>query len=181
MVEIALGAAFAIAAGVEAGGGSWTRVELIRLLRDWYALAILTIVFIYDWRYYLILPKVTLPATALLLAANFAIGLSWPSLLGGLAVGVGFFGLQFVLSRGRWIGAGDIYLGALLGALLGFQRIWVALFLAYVGGAVVGVALLALKRKGWRSELPFGTFLSVAAAASLLFGDRLLAWYFGML
>ncbi len=35
-------------------------------------------------------------------------------------VGAGFFLLQYVVSRGRWIGGGDIRIGAMMGMMLGF-------------------------------------------------------------
>jgi prepilin signal peptidase PulO-like enzyme (type II secretory pathway) len=101
------------------------------------------------------------------------------SLALGIALGAGFFAAQYAVSGGRWIGGGDIRLGALMGALLGWQSLLVALFLAYVSGALVAVPLLARRTKQWGSTIPFGTFLSVGALIALYFGADIIAWYVG--
>ena len=53
-----------------------------------------------------------------------------------------FFGSLWIVSRGRWIGSGDILLGASLGALLGFRESILMLFFAYTIGAAVATTLL---------------------------------------
>jgi len=155
--------------------------SLSHLLLTWYLLAVLTVVFVFDLRYMLILRSVTLPAAILAAAANLALGMSWQKIFLGIVVCAGFFWLQRLLSGGRWIGGGDVQLGILMGAALGFPIVLVAMFLSYIVGAVFGVALLSLQHKGWKSELPFGTFLSAATAACLLYGQHILNWYFGLL
>ena len=63
------------------------------------------------------------------------------------AIGGGFFLLQFVVSSGKWIGGGDIRLGVLMGLILGWKLLLVALFLSYLVGAVIGIILIAKKKK----------------------------------
>jgi prepilin signal peptidase PulO-like enzyme (type II secretory pathway) len=104
----------------------------------------------------------------------------WQILL-GLAVGAGFFGAQYVISRGTWIGGGDLRLGALLGVMLGWPVVLVALFLAYVVGGFVAVILLLNKRVEAKTALPFGVFLAPAGLAALFWGEQLVAWYLGIL
>lgn len=180
-VELAVGLIFVWSAmSVFASGADLNELAVARVLSFWYAGSILTVVFLYDLKYMLILPRLVVPAGVLMFAANLGLGQPWPGLVAAVALGAGFFGLQFVLSKGRWIGGGDIYLGGFMGAALGTSKLLVALFLAYVSGAVVGSVLIALKSKGWKSEIPFGTFLSGAALVSLLWGDRIVAWYAGL-
>lgn len=157
----------------------WTPRLIAELLFGWAVASVMTVVFVYDLRYMLILRSVTFPAAVLAVAANLALGMSPLRLVLGLAVGYGFFWLQFVLSRGRWIGGGDLHLGLLMGAVLGFAHVLLALWVAYVVGAVISVALLAMRRQTWRGQIPFGTFLSFATVTVMLCGDRLLAAYFG--
>ena len=180
LVETATGLLFLLAAlrWLPAEGAA-SGLVLARLLLDWYFLAVLVIVFVFDLRYMMILPAVVLPAAVIAFLGNLALGQSWLALLLGAAIGGGFFYAQLVLSRGQWIGGGDIYLGLLLGAMLGWSSLLVTLFLAYVSGAIVGVGLLLAKRKTMKSQIPFGTFLAAAAAVTLLYGDRLLLWYLG--
>lgn len=182
IVELAVAVLFTVAAAVTLRGGLFgadlfTGMQVARLLERWYAVAVLTVIFVFDLRYMLIPRSVTLPATLLLAAAELALGASPWSVLGGAAAGGGFFLLQHVVSGGKWIGGGDIHLGALMGVLLGWPLVLVALFLAYVSGAVVGVAMLARKRVGWNGQIPFGTFLSAAAVVTMLWGERILHWY----
>lgn len=139
--------------------------------------AFLVIIFIYDLQHGLILDRVTIPAIVVAVAASFARGLPWTSILLGAAIGFLVFYLQFVISKGTWVGGGDIRLGALMGVLLGWQGVILALFLAYVSGALVAIPLLILKRKQMKDPIPFGTFLTAATMFTLLYGDGIIAWY----
>ena len=89
----------------------------------------------------------------------------------------GFFLLQFVISKGKWIGGGDIRLGLFMGASLGFPEILIALFLAYILGSFIGIFLIIIGKKKMSSKLPFGTFLAPATLITLFCGDKILEWY----
>lgn len=147
------------------------------ILRDWFFIATLIIIFVIDLRHYLILDVVTVPAAVVALGVNLALGQAWAELVLGGILGAGFFALQYVLSRGRWIGDGDIRLGLLLGVMLGWPSVAVALFVAYGTGAIAGVTLLATGKKQLGAQLPFGTFLSLGGAVALLYGEALIKWY----
>lgn len=182
LIELALGLAFLVIAVVTLPVGStlaWT--DLAQLLLRWYLAAVLLIVFVFDFRHMLVLPSVTLPATIIAAAANVALGLPWQSVALGCAFGAGLFWLQYVLSRGAWIGDGDIYLGLLLGAMLGFRGTLLAIFLAYIAGAIIGLFLIVTKKLNRKSQVPFGTFLAAAAFVAMLYGDRIIDWYSGLL
>lgn len=72
------------------------------------------------------------------------------------------FGLWLV-SRGTWMGFGDVKLTLGQGWLLGIFSGIYALFLAFVVGAVVGVCILIPQRHyNMKSEVPFGPFLVFA-------------------
>ncbi len=143
---------------------------------------ILMVVFVYDLRYYLILDRVSLPAIALAaILSIFVLQISVLHVLIGAVLGGGFFLLQFLVSRGRWIGGGDIRLGVVMGAMLGYPNVLVALFIAYILGSVIGVFLILSGRKKWQSRVPFGTFLSVATFLAFLFADTIIQFYRGML
>lgn len=137
----------------------------------------LTIIFVYDLRYQLILDRISLPAMALALIGSLVIGRPVLDLLLGAVIGAGLFALQFVLSRGRWIGGGDIRLGAVLGFALGWKLTLVALVLSYLSGSVVAIWLLLRRRREWGSVVPFGTFLSLSGVVCFLWGEAILGWY----
>lgn len=150
---------------------------LFLILRDWFFVAVLVVIFVIDLRHYLILDIVTLPAAAAALAVNMLLGKSLAELVIGGILGVGFFAVQYALSRGRWIGDGDIRLGLLLGVMLGWPGLPLALFVAYCVGALVGLLLIAAGVKQFGSRVPLGTFLAAGGAAALLYGEPMLRWY----
>jgi len=98
----------------------------------------------------------------------------------GLVLMAFFYGLWF-FTRGRGFGFGDVKLAPSLGLLLGWPKTTVAVFLAFVIGAVVAVILIALGKKKLGQTIPFGPFLVLGTFAALLFGGRLWGWYFGQL
>lgn len=176
VIEVATGLLFVLAFLMRGGvPGSWEMAAV--LFRDWYLLAVLVVIFVFDLLYGLIVDSVTLPAIVIVAIAALLLGMPWPVLALGIVVGGGFFAFQYVISRGRWIGGGDIRLGALMGAALGWHRLLVALFFSYVIGAVVAAVLLVARRKQWSESIPFGTFLSIGTVIALYWGDALIRWY----
>lgn len=157
-----------------------TIMGALKLIFWWLIFSFLVVIFVYDLRYYLILDTVSLPAIILALLANLFLGQTWQSLTLGVLVGGGFFLLQFVLSRGKWIGGGDIRVGILMGAILAWPQVLTALFLAYILGGLFASVLLIMQKKHWGDKLPFGTFLTLATFITLLYGDVLVRWYWAI-
>jgi leader peptidase (prepilin peptidase)/N-methyltransferase len=75
------------------------------------------------------------------------------------------------------MGGGDIKLLAVVGLYLGPIGAMFALVLA----CVIGLLFHALRRGEGARAFPFGPSIAVAAAAMLLFGAPLVAWYRGLL
>lgn len=94
------------------------------------------------------------------------------ALVGGVA-GVAFLGLLGVVVRGG-VAAGDLYLVAPIGLLLGFPGVFVAIFAAAFGSAGLSIALLATKRVGLKTYIPFGPFLVGGTVLALLLDPSLL-------
>jgi prepilin signal peptidase PulO-like enzyme (type II secretory pathway) len=138
---------------------------------------ILIIIFVYDLNYNLILDKVTVPAMIFAILADIILKAPFFSVLFGAIIGGSFFSLMFFLSRGKWIGGGDIRLGVLMGLMLGWEKLIVALVFAYLPGALVAIILLITKKKKLRSSLPFGTFLTLGTFIALIYGSQIIAWY----
>jgi prepilin signal peptidase PulO-like enzyme (type II secretory pathway) len=140
---------------------------------------------IYDLRWYLLPNRIIFPLIGLALLQVclqlivFKGGLG--SLLGpiwGVLIGGGIFWLLFQVSRGKWIGGGDVKLGALLGLILGGPAMsFLMIFGASVTGTIIALPLLALKRIKRTSRVPFGPFLIVSAVFVELFGAAIIAWY----
>lgn len=87
----------------------------------------------------------------------------------------GFFFMLFVITRGRGIGFGDVKLGFLMGLLLGYPKIIVALYIAFLTGAIVGVILVITKKKSLKSAVPFGPFLIMGTVSAMVWGERIMS------
>jgi len=153
--------------------GDW----LALFVRDALLVSFLVIIFVYDLRASVILDRFTFPAIILALIMNVLLGANAGDLLLGAILLGAFFGFQYILSSGQWIGGGDIRMGVLMGAMLGVSLGLVALFLAYVLGAVIGIFLIIFGRKTLKSHVPFGTFLAAGTFISMIWGPAILAWY----
>lgn len=151
------------------------------LIRDWVFASVLLVIFVYDLRWYLILDRVTVPAMIFAVLANLIIGYSWVGLAVGALIGGGFFWLQYVISSGKWIGGGDLRLGALIGLMVGWPNVLAALFIAYLIGAVFALYLVAGGKKKMKSPLPFGTFLAIATVIVMIWGEVIVNWYLSLI
>jgi prepilin signal peptidase PulO-like enzyme (type II secretory pathway) len=91
----------------------------------------------------------------------------------GAAAAVGFLGLLGLIIRSG-VALGDLYLVAPLGLLLGWPAIFLAVFFAALISSVTSLALLASRRVGLKSYIPFGPFLVAGAVLALLRDEHLL-------
>ena len=86
----------------------------------------------------------------------------------------------FKLLTGReGMGYGDFKLLAALGGWLGYKMLLPIILLSSVVGAIVGIVLIALQRRGRDIPIPFGPYLAAAGFLTLLFGDYLLTLLLG--
>jgi leader peptidase (prepilin peptidase)/N-methyltransferase len=91
----------------------------------------------------------------------------------GAVAAVAFLGALALVVRGG-LALGDLYLVAPIGLVLGWPAIFSALFAAAFLSAGASLALLAARRVGMRSYIPFGPFLVAGAGLVLLLDERLL-------
>jgi len=144
------------------------------------AASFLIVIFVFDHQHQLILDKVTIPLMVIAIIFIFILQLDWLQYLLTALAGGAWFGWQYVISKGKWIGGGDIRMGIIMGLLLGWPNLIVALFIAYILGAMISVYLLVSKKSERGSQIAFGTFLSVATVITWLWGGELLSWYLGL-
>jgi len=146
----------------------------------------LIIIFIYDLKHYIIPDKVVFPVIIIALIFNFQFLIFNQSpvfenlILSAIGAAV-FFLFIVLVSRGNWMGMGDIKLAFLMGFFLGFPKILFALFSAFLFGAIMGIGLIILKRKSLKSEIPFGPFLITGTILALFFGEKIMNWYLNYL
>jgi leader peptidase (prepilin peptidase) / N-methyltransferase len=93
-------------------------------------------------------------------------------LIGGLVIA-----LIIVITKG--MGWGDAEICLVCGLYLGLRHTVVMLLFAFIFGAVIGMALIVLKKKSRKDYIPFGPFIAAAAIFSILFGENVIFWYLG--
>ena len=130
-------------------------------------------IFLTDLRYRIIPDRIVVPGIVIITAMQIWFGADVINIFIAMVVGAGFFLWQYILSRGRWIGAGDIGLGALMGVILGWPHILIAFALAYLSGAAVGITMMFFKQKTSAFQLPFAPFLVSATFITFIFGQAI--------
>ncbi len=84
--------------------------------------------------------------------------------------------------RGReGMGLGDVKMMLMAGAFLGAKRTLLTILAGSLLGSVLGIAIIAAKRKDSDYELPFGTFLGAGALLVVFFGTPVVNWYQALL
>lgn len=139
---------------------------------------------VYDLRWMLLPNRLMYPLLVLgLLLALFNIAAT-PSLqtvletVAGVAVAGGIFYLLFMVSDGRWIGGGDVKLGALIGLVLASPYLaFLVLLTASTLGTLVILPGMLLKKLTPASRIPFGPFLIIGVIVVQLFGRSVIEWY----
>jgi len=97
---------------------------------------------------------------------------------GGLLWLVAFLYLK--VRRVEGLGLGDVKMMGMVGSFLGWQFAWVTIFVGSIVGVVVGGLYIQILGRGRRYELPFGSFLGLAAMGITLYGQDLLYLYTGL-
>jgi len=144
----------------------------------------LVALFVYDLRWMILPNRIVFPLIGLAIFARsydfFEDGQDADTLqmaiLGALLLG-GLFYTIFAVSKGRWIGGGDVKLGIFIGILLGPILSYLVLLLASLLGSVVILSLIGLKIIKRNQQVPFGPFLIAATYIAMLCGQRIVDWY----
>lgn len=139
-----------------------------------YASLFVVLLFI-DVEHRLIPNRLVYPAAVLAVATSPL----WPELgvtraiVGGL---VGFLVMLVPFLLGG-MGGGDVKLGGLIGIMVGFPLVFVALGISILSGGIVAGLLLVAGRKGRKDAIAYGPFLATAGIVTLLYGQFIWDWY----
>ena len=141
--------------------------------------AVILLISIYDLKHFIIpdsfLFFLFIFSFLYLLISNLPI---FQSFLSSLILALPFL-LIFLISKGAWFGFGDVKLAAFLGLFLGFPKIVVALYVAFLTGAFVSLILIVLGKKKLRgSTVPFGPFMVIGTILTFFYGDALVSYLF---
>jgi leader peptidase (prepilin peptidase)/N-methyltransferase len=88
--------------------------------------------------------------------------------------------VYYAVTRQEGMGLGDVKLLAMMGAFLGWNAILFIIMVASFAGALLGIAVMIIKRKDRRYAIPFGPFLSVGAVSYLFCGQAMINWYLNL-
>lgn len=143
---------------------------------------------IYDFKWFLLPDKIVFPLVGLAAVQTAVVSAyekDWHlivSAVGGAVVISGIFYLIFQISKGTWIGGGDVKLGLVLGLLAGgVLEGFLVLFAASVVGLLASLPAIAKGKAGKKTQIPFGPFLILGLVIVKLFGTAILDWYSGIL
>lgn len=103
----------------------------------------------------------------------------WEFLISGLCLFL-FFLFLYLITQGKGIGFGDVKLAFFIGVVLGWwQWVMVAMFIAFLTGATVGVILIMAQKKTLKSTLPFGPFLLGGMLIAKIWGEAIWKLFMG--
>lgn len=185
LVEIATGVIFTLILFSQQSKeiiGFFGRLEMSYLFL---VFCLMIIIFIYDLRHYLIPDEAIF--TAIGIVSIWHIGslltgiITFSEILSFLLSGIGasgFFLTIFLISKGAWMGFGDVKLALFMGLFLGYPKIIVALFSSFMLGAIIGTIMVLFKKKGIKSEIPFAPFLIFGTIFAFFLGETIFLWYF---
>jgi len=135
----------------------------------------LVVIFFIDLEHQIIPDEIVIPLSVLFLGYRLLTNIQYlisNFLITGI-VSFLFLYLIHLLTKGRGMGLGDVKLAFLMGLVLGFPKIVVAFYLAFLTGAFVGVILILLGKAKLKQKIAFGPFLVFGTIFSLLWGEKI--------
>ncbi|QQG50764.1 MAG: prepilin peptidase [Candidatus Saccharibacteria bacterium] len=147
---------------------------------------LLAILFVYDLKWFLLPNTIVFPLIAVGSLVSFLIFLDSPDGVGTLlnvfsatVILSGLYLLLWVVSKGQWIGFGDVKLGLGLALLLAdWQLAFIALFAANLVGCLLVIPGMLAKKITRKTRVPFGPLLIVGGVFAALAGQYVVDWYF---
>jgi len=153
----------------------------LKLVLELLIITFLAIVFLFDFHYQII-PDWAVFSLVILACGYHYLNSSIFQLLKLVLTGLvaaGFFFFLYLVTRGRGMGFGDVKLAFFLGFFLGPARTILALYWAFLTGAVVGVILVLSRRYRWRQPIAFGPFLVTGGLLSWWWGEMVINYLLG--
>lgn len=193
-VEVAMGLMFSGSALTFAPRlfmGDFSFLVIFELAVYWAFFSALAVIFVTDARWYYIPDGATISgiiAAIFIIFINAGGGyswrfLNWETVIGAIISAIAamlFFLAIFLISKGNWLGFGDVKYAFLMGLVLGFPGIMIGMFFANFFGAILGLALVGKGKKKMSSQIPFGPFLVVGTIVAFFFADPMFDWYLSL-
>lgn len=158
-------------------------LSLSVLLYYLFLISVVEVVAVVDWKFSLIPTTFVFAASIVALFYNY-FALSSPLFLDHIMAAFGtalFFLIIVVITRGRGMGQGDMVLAFLMGIVLGTTGVAVSVFLAFLLGAIVSIALILFKKRKFGQTVPFAPFLVTGFLLALFWAGPIVNWYLQVL
>jgi len=140
----------------------------------------LIVVFFIDLEHQIIPDEIVIPFSLFFLIYFLVVN---PNLLITNYLIAGFFSFLFLyfiylITKGKGMGFGDVKLAFLMGLVLGWPKIIVAFYLAFLTGAIIGIILILLKKSKLKQKIAFGPFLCLGTIIAYLWGEQIIKIFF---
>jgi len=184
LMEIGVAAFFVLSYAFWPGGVE-TNLAIAHFVLWLVAGVIMAILFAYDLKWFLLPDKLNI-ALALVGVAIVGVTVAETGNLvgtllaaaGSVAILSGLYAILYFVSRGAWVGFGDVKLGVGLALILAdWQLALMALFLANFIGCLIVIPLLATKKLKRTDHVPFGPLLIAGTITAWFLGRIILEWY----
>lgn len=158
----------------------------ITAFATWLVLCVLLVIlFAYDTKWFLLPDVIMYPAIAvgvvfvlLQVVAGADTAVYVANIAGSIAILSGIYLVLWLISKGAWIGFGDVKLGILLSLIVGqWELALLTLFLANLIGCLIVIPGLLAKKLDRKTQVPFGPMLIMACLISFFFGESIIAGY----
>jgi prepilin signal peptidase PulO-like enzyme (type II secretory pathway) len=161
-------------------------LEIARLIIWLVAGVGLSILFVYDKKWFILPNPVSYTLIGIGIVNSFLIISADQdkvsvllSIVGSALIMSGLYFVLYVISRGKWIGFGDIKLGLGLALLLADWRLaFIALFAANLIGCIIVLPAMIMGKLKRDSHVPFGPMLIAGTVVALFAGNYLVNLYF---
>lgn len=135
--------------------------------------AFLVFIFVFDARNQIILDEATGGLIGLSLLFRFFQGAFLNYFLVGLGA-TSFLFLLHLITKGRGMGLGDVKFAFFMGFFLGWPKIILAFYLAFLTGGLLGVIMILLRKVKLKRKIAFGPFLVWGTIVSWWWGEEII-------
>jgi leader peptidase (prepilin peptidase)/N-methyltransferase len=149
-------------------------IELIRFFLVIVLVTLLVFSAVFDIKY-LILPDFA--TIMLIIISSLGVLFDEPNIIPYLlsAIGAaGGLGFLYLITKGKGMGFGDVKLAVFMGLFLGWPNIIVAMYVAFVTGALFGLVGMVSKKMTKKTQIPFGPFLILGTLVALIWGKEII-------
>lgn len=159
----------------------WLEIDGLNPLAliDGLSLIILASLFFFDLKYMRLPNTLTLSLAILGLIKILVFGVSISNLIIGLVPAI-IFGIMYLVSKGRWVGLGDVKLLLAIALISTNIEPWLVFISSILVGGIIGIGLILAGRAQMSSKIPFGSLLALFTILIIIFRDEIsstIIWY----